>query len=323
MKKDGDIHFYDDVAVRLHDRQVYEVLKLNYEDLHPASVRALLEMLDGHDLEIISSCANWDILDYQLSQLVYSHEKREKPVFQSHRLNYPIEEVLDDYVNKRKWKRREAKRQLKKRFDGLDHDHQEAVMMAFMTQGNPAEREFIYDKLYGEEFWVDGYIPFVQKWWEQYKDPKMAKVIVKRCPRAYVLAHLADLKPYCNYASLCLKTGISPDPEALSGRTYLFVQKSIGGKLRPLEGRDVVLKWVREFLYEEASQPYRSIYDIPYVRRMLLYLGEMGLTDDILALEVFDKQMAGTPHDEWNNAAIKAIEKELSLSEEYIFRHVK
>ena len=90
--------------------------------------------------------------------------------------------------------------------------------------------------------------------------------------------------------------------------------KTSGGQLRFREGEEVVFKWVRKYLYEEASdKPVCSIYDIPKVRRMLAYLGEMGRTDDIMAIDAFDKRMKSIPRTEWGTAVIKALEEEFGF----------
>ena len=197
-------------------------------------------------------------------------------------------------------------------------------MMAFMSQGTLSDRELIYGQMYEDGgFWVDGYIPLVQRWWEMYHDRKMARVVVKRCPREYILTHAHELIGRCNYASLCLKTGMRPEEGVLPYRTYLYVMKCVGGTLRPREGEKTVLMHVRECLYEDEQQfIHDSIFDLPYVKRMVRYLGEMGLTDDILALDAFDRRMQDLPGIEWGTDIIRAIEEEFTLPE-YIFKQIK
>ena len=230
----------------------------------------------------------------------------------SRRLNYPIDEVLEDYVERRKGKLVEARRQLKKRFDGQEHSVQERIMLAFMEHGSLSEREFVYEKLYGDEFWVDAYIPLIAAWWEEFHDHQMAKVIIKRCPKGYLLKHLDELMGHGDYATLCIRTGMTPEPGRLSPQTYLWVLKSIGGQLLFREGERTVLRAVRDYLYErQEKEPVDCIYGVPYVTRMMGYLGEMGLEDDIVALDAFDKRMSKVPQKEWAGTVIKAIEDEI------------
>ena len=319
----GNARFFDDLAEELHDRAVYDFIKENVHDLHPTMLTALLESLDGHDLDLMEKCTDWFEIKVLKGRMLDGRKERAKVKHSTYRLNYPIEEVLDDYVNRHTGKVVEAKRQLKKRFDGLDHSMQEKVMMAFMEQGGQRERDFIYDKLYGDEFWVDDYIPLVQKWWEEFQDGKLGKVVVKYCSREYILTHLEELDHRCNYATLCLRTGIEPDPERLPSWTYLYVLKTSGGQVRFREGEEVVFRWVRKYLYEEASdKPVCSIYDIPYVRRMLAYLGEMGRVEDIMAIDAFEKRMRNTPRAKWGTAVIKALEDEFSFAP-FVYRVVE
>lgn len=89
------------------------------------------------------------------------------------------------------------------------------------------------------------------------------------------------------------------------------------------EGRRMVFKHIREYLYEEGEgNPVCSIYDIPYVKRMMAYLGEMRLVEDIMALDAFDKRMRPVPRKDWGTTVIKAIEEEFSFPP-YIYKDVK
>lgn len=323
MVDSGDAQFFDDVADRLHDRTVYDIIKWAATDMHPTLITALLETLDEHDIELIDQCTDWFEIKVLKGRMLDGRKERAKPKNVTHRLNYPIEEVLDDYVNRRKGKHVEAKRQLKKRFDGLDHDMQEKVMMALMEHGGEAERKFIYEKLYGDEFWTDEYIPLIQKWWETCPERKLAKVIVKYCPREYILEHLEELDGLCNYATLCIRTGLQPKEEKLNPRTYLYVLKTIGGQLGFHQGRRMVFKHIREYLYEEGEgEPVCCIYNIPYVKRMMAYLGEMGLVEEIMALDAFDRKMHPIPRAEWGAAVIKVIEEEFQFPP-YVYKNVK
>ena len=310
-----EAQFFDDVAEKLHDRSVYDIIKQSVTDMHPVLVTALLESLDEHDVELIDQCTDWFEVKVLKGRMLDGRKERAKPKNVTHRLNYPIEEVLDDYVNGRTGKLVEAKRQLKKRFDGLDHDMQVRVMMALMENGSLTERNFVYDKLYGEEFCVDSFIPLVEHWWEDTPERKLAKVIVKYCPREYILEHLEELEDHCNYSTLCLRTGIQPKEEKLKPWTYLYVLKTVGGQLSFHQGRRMVLKQVWAYLREEGGDAsVSSIYDVPYVKRMLAYLGEMGMVEDIMELDAFDKKMRSVPEKDWSAAVLAAIEEEFTFS---------
>jgi len=240
---------------------------------------ALMQKLTTKELTELSEGAD-DELAMLANRILQERKSLRKP---SHRLNYPIQEVLDDYVNHRTGKFAEAKRQLHKRFDGQDHDMQEQIMLTFMELGKLQERNFVYEKLYGDDFWVDAYIPLVQAWWEEFHDPKMAKVVVKRCPKGYLLKHFEELK----------KCGVH---------------------ITQFEGSHAVLETVREYLLNNGKVIAETIYAVPEVRQMMTQLGQMGMISDIIALDAFDLRTCAIPRDEWAGAVIEEIENELSGS---------
>lgn len=319
--KTEDRHFFDEVARELHDRSVYDILKNAPRDISSVSVQALLESLDDHDLDLIGQCTDWRAVLYRVPDVKGYRESLWKVKNVTHRPNYPFAEVLDDYVNRVTGKVREARRQLHMRFDGLDHDHQEAVMMAFMSLGTERDRRFVYEKLGDEDscFWTDDYIPLVEKWWEEHRDTRMAGLVVKRCPREYIMEHLEELEGHCSYSTLCLKTGMRPVEGRLPYPTYLYVLMKTNATLGFWEGEEIVLKWVRKSLYEDQKGKLcDSIFEIPKVSRMMFYLGVMGRMRDIMALESFDIRMRRVPRAGWAEAVIRAIEEEFTLPE-YIF----
>ena len=110
--------------------------------------------------------------------------------------------------------------------------------------------------------------------------------------------------------------GMTPEPGRLSPQTYLWVLKNIDAQLLFREGERAVLGAVRDYLYErQEKEPVDCIYGVPYVIRMMGYLGEMGLEDEIIAIDALDRRMAKVPKKEWAGAVIKAIEDEFDFPE--------
>ena len=133
--------------------------------------------------------------------------------------------------------------------------------------------------------------------------------------KLHLLEHLEELEDHCNYSTLCLRTGIQPKEEKLKPWTYLYVLKTVGGQLSFHQGRRMVLKQVWAYLREEGGDAsVSSIYDVPYVKRMLAYLGEMGMVEDIMELDAFDKKMRSVPEKDWSAAVLAAIEEEFTFS---------
>lgn len=283
-------------------------MRMEQNELTLFAREALMNALDTAELKKIFHGEDFERAHLAGHILKYRAARRRKQA-SSHRLNYPIEEVLDDYINRRKGKLLEAKRQLRKRFDGLDHAMQTRVMLAFMEHGCAPERDFISEKLLGEDFWVDDFIPLVQQWWEASRDFGMARVVVKYCPREYLMSHIDELL-FVDYATFCIRTGFFPNSERLTPWTYLYVLKTSGGQLGFREGERLVFKCIRQYLYEETpDEPPYCIYGIPHVRQMMAYLGEMGMEEDIRAIDAFELRMAKVAPPAWGPAVIKAIEE--------------
>lgn len=77
-------------------------------------------------------------------------------------------------------------------------------------------------------------------------------------------------------------------------------------------GWKAVLDAVREYLLKEDAQiEYATIYSIPGVYGMLIYLGQEGKAEDIIALDAFDRRYLNVPMEEWAGTVIRAIEDEL------------
>ena len=76
----------------------------------------------------------------------------------------------------------------------------------------------------------------------------------------------------------------------------------------PFEGGwKAVLDVVREYLRKEDTEiEYATIYSVPGVYGMLIYLGQEGKTEDILALDAFDRRYLHVPREEWAGTVIQA-----------------
>lgn len=80
----------------------------------------------------------------------------------------------------------------------------------------------------------------------------------------------------------------------------------------PFEGGwKAVIDVVREYLQnEDAEIEYTTIYSIPGVYGMLIYLGQTGQADDIMELDAFDKRFLNVPREEWAGTVLRATEAE-------------
>ena len=250
--------------------------------------RALLTSLDDEWLARIRETMSHEEIVWDARRIQDWRKKTAREQAAQDPVNLPAVELLEDYVERRKGKVVEARKQLRRRFDGLDHDLQVKVARAFLTQPCQSDREFMYKKLASGVFWDDSLTSLVENLWVATQDRKLAVVVARRARRAFVRRHFHELDHNCAYADLCIGAGEIPDEDRLSPWTYLFVMSRIGGKLRPREGRQAVLNVVLQYLQSPEEKPEKlELFDVPHVSRMTLYLGAMGEVDEVLALQRF------------------------------------
>ena len=75
----NNYHFFDSEAAGLHDTTVYDILKKLPEDTHPTTVQAILGGLDDHDLEVIGSCTDWDLVSRKAERIASARKEHNKP----------------------------------------------------------------------------------------------------------------------------------------------------------------------------------------------------------------------------------------------------
>ena len=223
-------------------------------------------------------------------------------------VNLPAVALLEDYEERRKGKIVGARKQLRRRFDGLDHDLQVAVAKAFLNQSCQTDRDFMYKKLASGVFWDDCLTEIVENLWVETQDRRLAVVVARRARKEFVQRHFGELQGCCSYSDLCLKIGEVPDKDRLSPWTYLYVMSKIGGDLKPREGRQAVFGLVLQHIRESDPLPERlDIYEIPHVSRMLLYLGIMKELDEIIAIQRTSTHLSEARPDEWEGIIVNEL----------------
>ena len=77
--------------------------------------------------------------------------------------NRPINTVLKEYVERHKGKIVEARKELQRRFNGLDWNIQKKILVAHL-KSSKSDREWAYTLLLN--FWDKSFLPYVQEIWE-------------------------------------------------------------------------------------------------------------------------------------------------------------
>ena len=302
---DDRVYFSDTEAEKLHDKTAYKILSTEGE-LHDIVVWSLMESLDDHDLEQIQEAVGDPRVRWYAGRIKEWRKQhlREKAALDPNNLN--ARKLLKDYKERKKGKIVEARRQLRRRFDGLDHDLQVEVAKAFLLQPCKTDRDFMYRKLTSHVFWDESLLDVVKHLWETTFETGLAQVVAQRAERDYVRKYYSMLVGKCRYGDLCIKMGEVPEKGKLSPWSYLYVMSLTGSKLKPKEGRQAVLGVVLDYLHDTLEEIDKlDIFEIRHVKMMMLYLGMQGATDEILAIRHAARRLAEAPPNAWEEIIVE------------------
>jgi len=298
---DGIPNYSDEEAEKLHDRTVYDMMKAAGGDLEEAVVWALLESLDEDDLRQMREAVTDERVRWRTRQIEVWRRQARREAASEDPVNLNAHRLLKDYSERRKGRIVEARKQLRHRFDGLDHDLQTEVARAFLLSPCRTDRDYMYRRLSSGVFWDESLLEVIKTLWETTHETNLSKVIVKRCERDYVRKHYHRLVGNCRYGDLCIKMGEVREKERLKPWSYLYVMHKAGCRLKPGEGRQAVLGVVMDYIHNDSEDVTRvlDIFEVPHVRKMMLYLGMQSATGEIMALSRAAERLVKAGPDEW------------------------
>ena len=159
--------------------------------------------------------------------------------------NRPIRIVLKEYVERRKSKIVEARKELQRRFAGLDWSIQKKILYAHL-KSSKTDREWAYPRLL--EYWDDRFKPCVQEIWETFHEERCSWIIIRYFPKDYIFNNLHLLNFERNYMFICLRFGLDKnfiiEKDKLKPEEAIYVHYRLGREIQP----DEASAW----LYETA-----------------------------------------------------------------------
>lgn len=204
--------------------------------------------------------------------------------------NRPINTVLKEYIERQKGKVVEARKELQRRFNGLDWNIQKKILVAHL-KSSKSDREWAYPLLLN--YWDKSFLPYVQEIWETFLEERCSWIVIRYFPKDYILnnLHLFDFKR--NYMFICLRFGLDEgfviEKEKLKPEDALYVHYRLGIGIQPDEAKawlyeiaiDAVLNYYRNDLDLRPSEQGRitELYPqrIRQLGRALYYVNEMGI----------------------------------------------
>ena len=159
--------------------------------------------------------------------------------------NRPIRIVLKEYAEQRKGKVVKARKELQRRFTGLDWSIQKKILYVHL-KSSKTDREWAYPLLL--EYWDESLKPCVQEIWETFHEERCSWVIIRHFTKDYIFNNLHLLNFERNYMFICLRFGLDKnfiiEKDKLKPEEAIYVHYRLGREIQP----DEASAW----LYETA-----------------------------------------------------------------------
>lgn len=241
--------------------------------------------------------------------------------------NESLSSLLKQYTDKKSGKVGVSRPKLQDRFDKQDFQVQRKILKAFLA-GAKRDREWAYKKLSGN--WDAFFADDIKALWEKYHDKDCERVVIRFLPEDYIIENLPLLDCDENYSWLCTRLINHPqfhfDKERLSkcdhiywgpdDVEYLYILAKSKSSIERDEATRILYKMlIAQLLYhKEIPESYEDIEDnstmwrgmelikkvdglVPttkwfkVVRRVLWCMGKLGLTEELIAFEEWDKKV--------------------------------
>lgn len=241
--------------------------------------------------------------------------------------NEPISHLLKQFTDKRSGKVAISRPKLQDRFDKQDFQSQRKILKAFLA-GAKRDRVWAYKKLNSN--WDVFFADDIKALWEKYHDKDCERVVIRFLPVEYIIENLPLLDSDDNYSWLCTRLINHPqfhlDKERLSkcdhiywgpdDVEYLYILAKSKSSIERDEATRILYKMlIAQLMYhKEIPESYERIYDnstmwrgmelikevdglVPttkwftVVRRVLWCMGELGLTEELIAFEEWDQKV--------------------------------
>ncbi len=172
------------------------------------------------------------------------------------RHNRPAATLLKEFCNKKSGKVTDARRELQRRFDGLDWPLQKKIIIAHMESGK-SDRHWAYSMLIPH--WDDCFTEMVANLWEQYHEARCAWTIIRRMPEQYLLDHFEELDNGNNYYYLCVRLANNPaftiDKNRLSPISQFWLKNRLSQEITLQDLKDAIYRAVlNECMYPNPYQ---------------------------------------------------------------------
>ena len=144
------------------------------------------------------------------------HQKIDREVYimkiKNHRIighNRPISTVIKWFVDKESGHVSEARKEIRRRFSGVDWKYQKKILLASLASCE-TDRTWAYPKLL--DCWEDSFAPIIEDLWNTYHEKRCSWVIIRFFPKEYIRANMDNLLvDERNYYFICRRMADEED----------------------------------------------------------------------------------------------------------------
>ena len=202
--------------------------------------------------------------------------------------NETIDTVLGRFLNKRSKMVSESRKELLRRFDYASFVEQKKIIKAFLCSKNTSDIEWA--AIQADKLWDKSYIDGIRDAFERKPIESLALTIIRHMPLDYIKALETQLVMFSR-SEYCIRLAEESDDLIrkydLNIFEILYVKARIGGKVKLTE-LQVECRFFK-FIYSYCQNVQLGIYksedsirSIPWIRRALWALGELGYRDILL-----------------------------------------
>lgn len=218
--------------------------------------------------------------------------------------NEPVSKLLKLFTDRKSGKVSYARRELQRRFLAQSYSDQRKILSA-MFGGAKSDRLWACHQLSRE--WFPGYEAQLQQEWESRRDLDLARIVMRRLPKKYLMTQVEELlTAKIEMSDLCACLGNEPGfpyevtPSVVGVENYIQTMSALGRDVPEDECRkflrDMLCKRCDEIIHSEPDE-FFDLYSEPADGRLLTVilpfkgivraLGKMGhesLLQELLSL---------------------------------------
>ena len=227
--------------------------------------------------------------------------------YKEQKRNAPIVTLIKNYIDKKSGKVSESRKEIQRRFEGLDWNHQKKIILAFLASTD-SDRQWAYSKAY--RYWDKSFLPKVKELWEQRHESKCAWIVIHHFPIKYVTQHMDTFTEKRAYYFICLRLAEDKnyviDRSKLSPVDYLAVLYHTGRTISDDKATNALYHVVLECVNNLSEQYDWDRYwecknsvvitpiEFPEVTRAIYYLSKLNCHHIIMQFHTWNEKVRQT-----------------------------